>query len=86
MTPRSKHYAIKYHWFRTELKSNDISIAHIDSADQMQIFLQKVFVVYYLLPIGLVLCVCNQNGLFVGVLFCRLSLGSLLGVPLGYIY
>ena len=41
MTPRSKHYAIKYHWFRTELKPNDITIAPIDSADQNADFLTK---------------------------------------------
>ena len=41
MTPRSKHYAIKYHWFRTQLKSNNISIAPIDSADQNADFLTK---------------------------------------------
>ena len=41
MTPRSKHYAIKYHWFRTQLKSNNISIAPIDSANQNTNFLTK---------------------------------------------
>ena len=41
MTPRSKNYAIKYHCFRTELKPNNISIAHIDSADQNADFLTK---------------------------------------------
>jgi len=24
MTPRSKHYAIKYHWFRSHLKPNSV--------------------------------------------------------------
>jgi len=31
MTPRSKHYAIKYHWFRSHLKPNSIEIHKIDT-------------------------------------------------------
>ena len=34
MTPRSKHYALKYHWFRSELKPNNISIVSVASTDQ----------------------------------------------------
>ena len=34
MTLRSKHYALKYHWFRSELKSNNISIVSVASTDQ----------------------------------------------------
>ena len=35
MTPRSKHYAIKYHWFRTQLKPNGIVIQSISSVSQL---------------------------------------------------
>ena len=42
MNSRSKYYAIVYHWFRTELKLNNISIAPIDSANQHADFIIKV--------------------------------------------
>jgi hypothetical protein len=32
--PRSKHYAIKYHWFRSHLKPNNIEIHKINSNHQ----------------------------------------------------
>lgn len=37
MTPRSKHYAIKYHWFREHVAdpSNRITIVKIDTANQL---------------------------------------------------
>jgi hypothetical protein len=37
MTPRSKHYAIKYHWFRTRVSdpSSKITLAKIDSSNQL---------------------------------------------------
>ena len=35
MTPRSKYYTIKYHWFRTQLKPNGIVIQSISSASQL---------------------------------------------------
>lgn len=37
MTPRSKHYAIKYHWFRDKVhdKSNRITIVKIDTKNQL---------------------------------------------------
>ena len=35
MTPGSKHYAIKYHWFCTQLESNNIVIKIIDSVEQL---------------------------------------------------
>lgn len=37
MTPRSKHYAIKYHWFRSHVfdKSNRIQLVKIDTANQL---------------------------------------------------
>jgi hypothetical protein len=41
MTPRSKWYGIKYHWFRSKLKPNSIDIIKIASADQRADFLTK---------------------------------------------
>ena len=37
MTPRSKHYAIKYHWFREHVanKSNKIELVKIDTKNQL---------------------------------------------------
>uniref|UniRef100_A0A7S4IN60 Reverse transcriptase Ty1/copia-type domain-containing protein n=1 Tax=Odontella aurita TaxID=265563 RepID=A0A7S4IN60_9STRA len=35
MTPRSKHYALKYHWFRAHLRPNQIEIMPIDTNDQL---------------------------------------------------
>ena len=35
MTPRSKHYALKYHWFRTQLKPKSISIKPITTTEQL---------------------------------------------------
>jgi hypothetical protein len=37
MTPRSKHYAIKYHWFREKIadKSNKIELVKIDTKNQL---------------------------------------------------
>ena len=32
MTPRSKYYAIKYHWFCTQLKPNGIVLKSIASS------------------------------------------------------
>jgi hypothetical protein len=34
MTPRSKHYAIKYHWFRQHLKPNQVGVKKIHTNDQ----------------------------------------------------
>ena len=34
MTPRTKHFAIPYQWFRTHIKEGDISIKHIFSDKQ----------------------------------------------------
>ena len=33
--PRFKHYAIKYQWFRSELKPNDTFIVIVKSGDQL---------------------------------------------------
>lgn len=35
MTPRSKHYAIKYHWFREHVHAKRVKIVKIDSANQL---------------------------------------------------
>lgn len=35
MTPRSKHYAIKYHWFREHLEPRHISLVKVESAKQL---------------------------------------------------
>jgi hypothetical protein len=34
MTPRSKHYAVKYHWFRSHLKPNSVEVLKIDTSLQ----------------------------------------------------
>jgi hypothetical protein len=41
MTPKSKWYGIKYHWFRSKLKPNSIDIVKIASVDQRADFLTK---------------------------------------------
>jgi hypothetical protein len=41
MTPRSKWYGIKYNWFRSKLKPNNIDIIKIASVDQRADFLTK---------------------------------------------
>ena len=41
MTPRSKHYAVKYHWFRSKLKTNGIAVRKIDTEDQKADMLTK---------------------------------------------
>jgi hypothetical protein len=35
MTPRSKHYAVKYHWFREHLSPRNIELVKIDTASQL---------------------------------------------------
>jgi hypothetical protein len=35
MTPRSKHYAIKYHWFREQIGPRNIELVKISSEDQL---------------------------------------------------
>lgn len=42
MTPRSKHYAVKYHWFCLKLKSNKIRIRRIKSDLQRADLLTKL--------------------------------------------
>ena len=41
MTPRSKHYAIKYHWFRSHLKPNKIELHKVDTKEQKADILTK---------------------------------------------
>jgi hypothetical protein len=40
-TPRLKHYAIKYHWFRSHLKPKHIEILKIDTKLQRADILTK---------------------------------------------
>lgn len=35
MTPRSKHYAVKYHWFREQLGPRNIELVKIASENQL---------------------------------------------------
>lgn len=41
MTPRSKHIAIKYHWFRSHLKQGAIEIKYIETSQQKADILTK---------------------------------------------
>jgi hypothetical protein len=41
MTPRSKHYAIKYHWFRSQLRPHNIQVKKIDTNQQRADILTK---------------------------------------------
>jgi hypothetical protein len=56
MTPRSKHYAIRYHWFRSHLKPNKIVIEKIDSAHQRADILTKGLVHSKFLDVRKLLC------------------------------
>ena len=35
MTPRSKHYAIKYHWFREQIGPRNIKLVKVDTKNQL---------------------------------------------------
>jgi hypothetical protein len=35
MTPRSKYYAVKYHWFREHIGPRNIQLVKISSSDQL---------------------------------------------------
>ena len=35
MTPRSKHYAIKYHWFREQIGPRNIELIKVDTTNQL---------------------------------------------------
>jgi hypothetical protein len=41
MTPRSIHYGVKYHWFRTKFKPNDVEMSPVVSAEQRADFMTK---------------------------------------------
>jgi hypothetical protein len=41
MTPRSKFYAVKYHWFWSQLKPNQIKVEKIDTKLQRADILTK---------------------------------------------
>jgi hypothetical protein len=34
MTPRSKHYGVKYHWFRSHLKPNEVMVEPVGTDEQ----------------------------------------------------
>jgi hypothetical protein len=41
ITPRSKHYAIKFHWFRSHLKPSRVEVKKIDTNAQKADILTK---------------------------------------------
>jgi hypothetical protein len=41
MTAHSKHYGVKYHWFRKKLKPNDVEMSPVASAEQRADFMTK---------------------------------------------
>ena len=41
MMPRSKHYAVKYHWFQEHLKPEGIEIKKVDTKEQLADILTK---------------------------------------------
>jgi hypothetical protein len=41
ITPKSKHFGVKYHWFRSELKPNEIEIKKVDTDLQLADILTK---------------------------------------------
>ena len=41
MNPRSKHYAVKYHWFCTHLEPNGIVMERVNSKDNIADLLTK---------------------------------------------
>ncbi len=47
MTPCSKHYAIKYHWFREHIGPRNIEFVKISSEDQLGNIFTKGLVEYY---------------------------------------
>ena len=56
ITPRSKHYAIKYHWFRSHLKPNQVEVKKIDTHDQKADILTKGLTTATFLSIRKLLC------------------------------
>ena len=41
MTPRSTHYGIKYHWFRTKVKKYEVELLKIGTEEQLAAILTK---------------------------------------------
>ena len=56
VTPRSKHFAIKYHWFRSKLKPNSITISKIETKLQKADILTKGLTVSSFQSIRKLLC------------------------------
>eukprot|EP00957_Ditylum_brightwellii_P124909 9522350-Ditylum_brightwellii.AAC.1 len=48
--PRTKHSAVKYHYFRQAVKDKILHIIRIDTKDQKLISLQKHYIVQVLKP------------------------------------
>jgi hypothetical protein len=47
MTPRSKHYAIKYHWFREHIGPQNIELVKISSETNSVICLLRVLIAIF---------------------------------------
>jgi hypothetical protein len=41
MNPKAKSYGVRYHWFRTKLKPNEIEVKNIAGVDQRADYLTK---------------------------------------------
>ena len=55
-TPRSKHYAVKYHWFRSHLKPNAVDVQKIDTKLQRADILTKGLTAIKFKEISRLLC------------------------------
>ena len=55
-TPRSKHYAIKMHWFRSHLKPNSVTVRKVETALQRADILTKPLTVETFRVIRKLLC------------------------------
>jgi hypothetical protein len=48
MTPRSKHYAIKYHWFCKQIGPQNIELVKISSEDQLgDLFTKRLIQIFF---------------------------------------
>ena len=56
MAPRSKHYAIKYHWFWTHLKPNNMIVERIESKSNIANIFTKGFAGEPFRALRLILC------------------------------
>lgn len=77
-TPNSKHYGIKYHWFRDKIKELNIIIQHI-STKQQKADISKELMKNEFEPNRKLLCGCNSSILSRGRLGIYAPLGP---VPL----